>query len=254
MTAPKYRIRRLCRRMEGVGEGWYAEIGAVVKTNTGEVPYCVAGEYICAQVGRFLGLPVPPCGLMTVPGEDTTWFASLDFNLKEDSLPPVDAKKCVDLCPGSSAGVLLFDILVANPDRNEKNLSLDRSVQPCQLSVFDHGHALFGNLAGKGEFRLRRLQNELGITDEPPTEGVVRHCLLDLVPSAKLFAPWVERIAAVPDFLIDDLCDAVVGCPITTAEAAAAKRFLKHRRSNLKSIIQAKQAQFVAVNDWSPWS
>jgi hypothetical protein len=254
MGVPKYRIRRFARQMEGVGEAWYAEVGAVVKTNTAEVPYCVANEYICAEVGRFLRLPLPPSGLMTMEPDRTTWFASLDFNLRGDSLPPVDAKRCVELCPNESAGVLLFDVLIANADRNEKNLALNRSVQPCQLSVFDHGHALFGNLAGKGEFRLRKLQNELGVTDEPPTEGIVRHCLLDHVASAELFNPWLGRIAALPDFLIDEACAAVIGLPITPAEAAAAARFLKHRRDHLRMIVAAKQAQFVAVTDWSSWS
>lgn len=51
--------------------------------------------------------------------DERYWFASLDFNLTGITLLPVDVTQCVNLLPELSAGLLLFDILIANCDRHQ---------------------------------------------------------------------------------------------------------------------------------------
>jgi hypothetical protein len=86
----------------------------------------VPNELICAEIGRFLCLPVSPEGIIHAPNvtpED--WFASLDFNLTGTALPPVDTAACVASLPDPSAGLLLFDILIANCDRHRGSFAVD---------------------------------------------------------------------------------------------------------------------------------
>ena len=127
-------------------------------------PYCVPNEVVCGEIGRFLGLPVPPAGVVYTPKGDDLFYASLDFNLTGNALPPVNVTKCVSVLPRESAGVLLFDILIANSDRHGRNLSVDFSAKPPRMNIFDHGHALFGKDAGNGVARLEKLSDRLGVS------------------------------------------------------------------------------------------
>ena len=111
----------------GVSDGLTVSIHAVAKKNGPKAPYCVANEVVCGEIGRFLGLPVPPSGVVYPPTGNELFFASLDFNLTGNTLPPLNTTKCVQLLPELSAGVLLFDILIANSE-DRKNSSL-----PCDF-------------------------------------------------------------------------------------------------------------------------
>jgi hypothetical protein len=251
MAALQYRLISFDRQMGvGVAGSMQATISAVAKCNSPAVPYCVPNELICAAIGRFIGLPIPPCGLIHAPtAAVTTWFASLDFNLAGDSLPPVDPVRCFNELPRLSAGLLLFDVLIGNCDRHRGNFAVDFSVQPPRMSVFDHGHALFGYEAGKAADRLRDLRCRLSITGGAYTKGH-RHCLLDIIKTDDDFGDWISRIRSIPDFLVADLCQDAVGIGATEAESQLASDFLKYRRDNMRDIISNHQSEFRAIQQW----
>lgn len=162
----------------GVGEGRVVSVQAVAKTNTANVPYCVANEVVCGELGRFLGLDIPPGGVVYSPtGNPQLFYASLSFNLTGTSLPPVNTTKCVQLLPREPTGLLLFDILIANSDRHGRNFSVDFSQRPPTMNIFDHGHALLGKDAGQGIARFERLKDRLAISAGSRTQGN-RHCIL----------------------------------------------------------------------------
>lgn len=221
----------------------HGQLHAVLK-NSKSLKYCIPNEYICAELGRFLGLPIPPGGICVKKGHDPeVWYASLNFNLSATALPPVDPNICVTELPLESTGLILFDILIGNDDRHRNNLSLDLSNPSAKvLSVFDHSHAFFGPTNGKGIDRLARNKNLLSIGG---------HCLLKAIRKDDHFAEWIERIKALPNYLIDQVCNVTVPYGmITSAEAAAAKDFLKHRRTEIENIIKANKSEFAGISTW----
>jgi hypothetical protein len=248
----RYRIVYLGAALgSGVSDGRFVTVEAAAKTNTASAPYCVANEVLCGELGRFLGLPVPPGGVVYSPsGNHQLFYASLSFNLVGNALPPVNTTKCVKVLPELAAGLLLFDILIANADRHGKNFSVDYSVKPPMMNVFDHGHALFGKDAGQGVVRLERLRDRLAISAGSRTQGN-RHCILDQLDTDAHFGRWLDRIRSVPDFVVEDLCEELPGLGCTDKEAAAAEDFLKHRRSNLEHIVEANRNQFTGIQSWS---
>src|SRR4051794_17109144 len=101
MAGGRYRIIQFGSQLGvGVADSVYAEVSAVAKRNGGPAPYCVPNELVCAEVARFLCLPVPPAGVIHSPQAPTThWFASLDFNLTGNALPPADPADCYARLP-----------------------------------------------------------------------------------------------------------------------------------------------------------
>ena len=248
-----YRIEALGRQL-GIGAAGarYVQLSAVAKDNS-QAPYCIPNELICGELGRFLRLPVPPVGIVS-QASGAPLFASLDFNLTGNSLPPVNVAQCVQQLPRLSAGLVLFDIWVANCDRHPENFSVDFLSNPPQMNVFDHSHAFFGYAVGGGEARLVALQDRLGIswtTNNAVDSGQHRHCLLDVVNSDNEFAFWINRILAVPDFYIEEICRDAQPYGLTTQETNAAIHFLKTRRNNLETIIRDNRAEFTAIMNWS---
>jgi hypothetical protein len=252
MAAQQYRLMTYGQQMGiGVAGSLQVQLAAVAKTNGPNAPYCIANELICAELGRFLRLPIPPCGIVrTANALQPVWFASMDFNLTGNTLPPVDPARCYAALPRESAGLLLFDILTANCDRHRGNFAVDHSTSPPAMSVFDHSHALFGYVAGGGRGRLQDLRDRLGCSGGSRT-GPNRHCMLDVVSADTEFGGWRERIAALPDFFIEGLCRDTAELGVTTEEVEEAIGFLKHRRDNLSVIIQNHRAEFRAIQQWS---
>jgi hypothetical protein len=254
MPNAMYRIASIGRQLGiGVVGSRYVSVSAVAKENMDAAPYCIPNELICGELGRFLRLPVPPVGIVA-QASGGPLFASLDFNLAGNSLPPVDVTHCVQVLPSLSAGLLLFDIWVANCDRHPANFSVDFLATPPQMNIFDHSHALFGYAAGQGEARLNALRDRLGVswnTNNPVDSGRHRHCLLDGVDADTHFAHWLDRIQATPDFFIEEVCRDAQPYGLTSLEVNTAVGFLKHRRDNLRSIISGHRAEFSAIQAWS---
>jgi hypothetical protein len=227
-------------------------IQAVAKSDA-QSAYCVVNELICAEIGRILYLPVPPGGLLggavhngMSQGEI---YASLDFNLTGNNLPPVDPSRCVSVLPDESTGLLVFDILIANSDRHLGNFSVDFESKPPAMSVFDHSHAFFGYEPGKGLQRLQTLRERLGVSGGSKTHGN-RHCLLGTIRTSEYFPKWVKRVEEIPDFYIEEVCKEAGALGITAEEAAAARDFLIFRRDNIKDIILKHQDEFTGIKQW----
>ena len=252
MAVPQYRLISFDRQMGvGVTGSMQATISAVAKCNGPSAPYCLPNEMICAEIGRFIRLPVPPCGIIYAPSATVkTWFATLDFNLAGNRLPPVDPLRCVKELPELSAGLLLFDILVGNCDRHGHNFAVDFAAASPRMSVFDHSHALFGPDAGGAAARFADLSDRLAISGASKTRGN-RHCLLDVIASDAHFGNWFGRISSIPDFLIADLCRDAQELGATLVEANLAADFLKYRRDNLQKIVTDHRGEFRAIRQWS---
>jgi hypothetical protein len=234
----------------GITDGHGVTVPGVAKTNGNSAPYCVPNEVICGELGRFLGLPIPPGGVCYSPSSNhQLFYVSLDFNLTGNTLPPVNTTNCIKQLPYQSAGLLLFDILIANADRHGRNLSVDFSAKPPTMNIFDHGHALFGKDMGQGVARLQKLRDRLAISGGSRTQGN-RHCILDQIDTDAHFGHWLERIRLIPDFLVDDLCAELPGLGCSTNEATAAAEFLKYRRTNLEQIIVDNRSQFTGIRIW----
>ncbi|HTV40104.1 MAG TPA: HipA family kinase [Candidatus Sulfotelmatobacter sp.] len=198
---------------QGASESFWLELMAVGK-NTSKGHYIVANEYICARLGSFLGLPIPPFALLQQKGGSGLWFGSIDYCLTGQTLPPIDPAECVKEFPDISTGIILFDTWVANADRHEGNMNMDKSTgRPAQLNVFDHSHALFGSEDGKGIDRLNDLKDKFSIEggkNEPKVvtpylgaaAGQNRHCLLDALNTSDHFEKWHEKLDKLPDFFI----------------------------------------------------
>lgn len=252
MAVGKYRILALNGSLnQGVCNGYYANINAAVKYNCASAPYCVANEYICGNLGRFIGLPVPPCGVVYAKDMDEkNWFCSLDFNLTGESLPPVDPMECVRRMPDESAGLVIFDIFIANGDRHRRNLSMMCDGGKAAMNIFDHSHALLGARDGSGVARLNDLIDRLGISGGSETHGN-RHCLLNYISEAGHLNKWIKRVEQLPDYVIEDLCRDGVELGISADESSAAQNFLKNRRCAIADIIRANQDEFRSVTLWS---
>lgn len=252
MPHGKYRIIAFGRQLGiGVAGSQFASISAVAKCNSDAAPYCIPNELICSEIARFLCLPVPPAGIIHAPeASPTDWFASLDFNLTGDALPPIDPVRCAAELADLSTGLLLFDILVANCDRHRGNLSANFLVDPPEMNVFDHSHALFGFVESQGMQRLIGLRERLGVSGGSQTRGN-RHCLLDALTADEHFGKWLERISLLPDFLIEDVCNQAVGFGIDANEAGAAMDFIRHRRDRLSRIVDDNRSEFRGIQQWS---
>ncbi len=251
MAGP-YRIVALGEQLGiGVAESRYVSVQAVAKANGPQAPYCIPNELICGKIGRFLGLPIPPGDV--VRGQvstDQLFFASLDFNMTGNVLPPIDPTDCVARLPELSSGILLFDALVANCDRHIENLAMDASTSPPRLNLFDHSHALFGGQQVPATDRLTHVRNSLALTPGAWT-GVTRHCLLHAVQSDAHFGFWLDRIAQLPDFFIENACQAAVNLGITSDEAKTAVDFLRHRRDHMQTIVKDSRSDFRSITQWS---
>jgi hypothetical protein len=246
---PKYRVvYQEEEQVVGRGDGRYGTVQTFLKACSNTSPYCVPNELICGEIGRFLRLPIPPLGIVdSTVGHPRHLFASLRF--AEEVRPGVNPERCVASLPSLCAGVLAFDILIANEDRHDENLAVDSMSKPKTLYVFDHDVALFGWDKGGGKQRLTRLFTRLGVSGGTQTKGN-RHCFLDLINSAEHLLHWVERIRTIPTWFIAEICREAVGLGIDTGEADAAIEFLKYRRNSMDTIIQKQRAQFKAIHDW----
>jgi hypothetical protein len=166
------------------------------------------------------------------------FFASFDFNLTDNVLPPADPAACVKALPDLATGLIVFDVLIANSDRHASNLSLDDSVTPAQMNVFDHSHALLGTAKGNGEKQLN---------DSKTLFVANGHCLIPVLDTDQFFDKWYDRVARIPDFFIDEVTKDAEPYGLTANEVKTAAAFLKHRRDNIRPMLQANSSLFKAI-------
>ena len=236
-------------KRSATNDAWYLTHKSVAKENSDDSPYLVPNEWICSQLAQFLRLPVPPSALMRSGPTRKGMFASLEFGAKDSTPDDADIAACARQDAETCTGILLFDVLVANPDRHAKNLHVDDPAMPREITIFDHDRALFGIFAEEGIRRLTELRDRLGTSGGSQT-GQNRNCLMDALTTTEHFAKWTARIRSVPPWLIANVCDEVVQCGITREEADAAVDFLAHRSQLLNDIVWEHREQLKGIKMW----
>ena len=218
-----------------------------------ERPYRFANEYICGRIAHFLLLPCPPFAITFFEGQkglerkNEALFSSLDFDYERDAAPMADFDACVNCLGDLCAGILAFDIFIANADRVRKNIWCDDTLMPTRLLIFDHDYALFGEEKDGGIGRLLAVQTTLGLS--LADSGNDYHPFLSRIRSARALDKWLGRIHSLPKWFIRQVCQDAEKYGIKRSEANAAASFLTLRR-NLEPIILANRAAFEKITDW----
>lgn len=231
MSASRYKIWAVGQPVgDGVSGSIHVGIAAIAKkANTAE-PNIVINELLCNLLARSLFLPCPPGALLDNSGE--TYFCSLNFNLAGQSLPPTPIPTVIAEFPELCWGILLFDILVMNPDRHDRNLSYDRSTK--QIQIFDHSRA----------FLTLKETIESRIADNTGKLGFSGHCLKPEINTMDGFDHWAKRTKSIPDYVIEETVTAVCELGFPKDKRAIAVEFFKNRRNNIDSIVLNNLGEF----------
>lgn len=224
---------------------------AIHKTKWSGSPYCVPNEFIVAEIGHFLRLPIPPSGITYGDG-GLVLFSGLDFNFDKLQLPHIVPDLCWAALPELCTGVVLFDIFIVNSDRHDENLAVDNVARPTAMRVFDHDQALLGggDPTIAGVERLNKLTNRLGVTAGPVSRGNP-HCLLDEVDTDKHFEGWIRRIEAIPEWFLSEVCSEARACGLSKTEATAVSDFLVSRRNGFREILNSNKTLFTGIVNWT---
>jgi hypothetical protein len=234
---------------KGVNDQWIITSRSFARGNSDVSPYLIPNEWIATNLASFLRLGVPPCALMRKTKRSKRLFASLQFG--SGDAPPRDARpdRCVASLPEVCAGIVVFDILIANSDRHRGNLEVDDENNPTDIYLFDHDRAMFGAHRNHGKSRLRKQLNRLAIAaSSAPSDN--RHCLIDELTTAVHFGKWIERVSTIPNWFIEEICKDVVGSFISNSLAQCAIDFLKFRKNGVEAIINKNKDQFPQISDW----
>ena len=229
-----------------------ADTRGIAKTND-ESPYTIANEVIAARVGQAIGLPIP-AGVIAEDATRKLYYLSLDVSREGKALPPVIPADFAREEPRMTAGCVVFDVLIANGDRNVSNLSRDPAFTPPRVSVFDHGHALLGTNPPTGLDRLQLATGRLGCRDDSALIAS-NHVLLDQQIDAAELEFWVARVEALPSFVYDDACLSVATTPALHVDRAMAERvaaWLAGRAQRIGSLIWEKKDACPQIQ-WSLW-
>src|SRR5258708_8916443 len=100
----------------GATGAFHAQVSAICKKDGPQGQHYVANELVAAELGRILGLPVPPG--FVIMDSAAAWFSSLNFNITGVALPPIIAANFAATFPNETAALLAFDILIGNLDRH----------------------------------------------------------------------------------------------------------------------------------------
>jgi hypothetical protein len=250
-----YRITKiLSAHRGGINVAVDADIRGVAKTNEMS-QFTIANEVICARIGQTIGLPIPS-GVVAEDAAKTLYYISLDVSFEGKQLPPVLPEEFAREEAWLAAGVMVFDVLIANGDRNRRNLSRDPAFAVPRVAVFDHGHALLGTgpiLTGEG--RLTAARDHLGCVADAAGIAVNDSILLDQPLDARMLEAWVRRVKEVPDYVFEDICREITMVPnlhFWNATADLVISWLIARRDKLDQLIWDNQAAIPKVQ-WSLW-
>jgi hypothetical protein len=248
-----YRITELgAPTRGGMNAAIDVSIGGVAKTND-ECEYTIANEVIAERIGQTLGLPIPS-GVIAEDDSKRLYYCSLDVSKEGKKLPPVIPADFVRDETDLAAGVFVFDVLIANGDRNTSNLSRDPAFTPPRVSVFDHGHALLGTNPPIGPDRLRLATDRLGCADDS-AHIASDSILLDQALDPACMERWVKRVRQVPGYVFEDACTRVAQTPglnIDAATASTLANWLIKRAEGLGDLIWNNKGSLPAVA-WSLW-
>ncbi len=206
-------------------------IAGVAKKATATDPLIVANEVVCNALARALLLPCPPGA--TFEKESDKYFFSLDFGLAGQDLPPADPESVVSVHPRLSWGIIVFDSLIMNFDRHEKNLAHDAATNKVQ--IFDHSHAFLHAGVGDISATLQNAENQICIGG---------HCLAPEIDTEDGLQIWQDRVTRIPDFFIEGVMDAALSVGLPSDKKQECVNFMKRRRDRIGEIIRANMALF----------
>jgi hypothetical protein len=231
MSASKYKIWAIGAPVQdGVSGSIHVGLATVAKKANAAEPNIVINELLCNLLARGLFLPCPPGALMENASED--YFCSLNFNLAGQSLPPSPIPLVVTNCGVLCWGVLLFDVLVMNPDRHNRNLSYDRTYN--RIQIFDHSRA----------FLPLKATIESAMIDNTGKLGFSGHCLKNEISNMDGFDFWVARIKSLPDYFIEETVREICEIGYPSDKRSITIDFIKSRRNSIDSIIKNNIAEF----------
>lgn len=209
-----------------------------------EAPFAVANEFICSEFGRLVGLPIPPGALTrSAVKSSEVLFSCLDFECSYGSLVDAEADRCCDLLLKECTGLVLFDMIVANPDREHWNLKTDDSRSPTFIRVYDHADALFNNV---GIARLQTMPHLWSGLSWPLRPERDQHFLSNHLASGTHFAEWYHKFESIPKWQIENICQAARKGGISATEAKVARDFIDYRRLNIENIVKGNRGLFPA--------
>jgi hypothetical protein len=245
-------FRRKMTDSEGINAEytWRVRSEAIGKCKNPESPYLIANEWVSGCIGQFLRLPIPAFSLLRKKNRSTIMFASQSFE-KDVTPDDLDPDALYSANPVLCAGIVIFDIFIANCDRNRTNIKVDDADDPTVVRLIDHERALFYVYPKEGLKRLRRIesQNRLGVTDGSESRDEW-HCLLNLLDSWDNLIPWIQKVESIPDWFLDTICEEARRLTVTEAECNGLASFLKKRKSLLKDLIHQHRARFPKVTSW----
>ncbi|HEY0016241.1 MAG TPA: HipA family kinase [Longimicrobium sp.] len=221
-------------------ETFRTEAGIYAKMDT-PPPFAVANEYIAAELAQHIRLPMPPHFCAYIKRTTRPVFCSLSATLAGAKLPPIDPIIAMAEAPDLCAGVLLFDIWIANDDRHRRNISYQRERPPHKLTIFDHSHSLFYYT----DYR-RRHAGKLGIIGQ----FGARHCLLDVLPNPDYFDKWVARIKNVNNDYVKEILSNADSLGLPKHVQRDGYDYLLHRRDNIDALVRENKKLFRGVTDW----
>lgn len=261
-AAPPSHLYYVTRWLQPAGKGasnaQQVEMAGYAKTATSGNPFVVVNEFIAWKLGVVAGLPIPPGALLVNDQGDpaqVTWV-SLNYLPEFRLMPDVDPAAVVAAFPELAAGVIAFDYIIANTDRNAGNLALIEGSmlasggieQGKRLEIFDHSHAL----AYKPDANKTLIEHLSSIRDHFVING---NCLLPHVTSAGYLLAWAGRLQErLTDAVIREACweAPMITGELTNADAQALANLLRHRRDMVAKELHAHAADFKAIpaDDW----
>jgi hypothetical protein len=240
MPANKYKIWGAIGSpvFDGVSASVNVGVATIAKKPNVKEPNIIINELACNLIARSLFLPCPP-GILLDHGGDT-YFCSMNFNLAGQALPPIPVQTVLSRHPRLSWGIILFDVLMMNPDRHGRNLAYDRTSD--RLQIFDHSRAFLPLTADIDSI----------INDNAGKLGLVSHCLQSEIANWDGFDIWSERIKALPDFAIDETVSAICKIGFPSDKSRAAAGFLKSRRDGIDGLVTTNIGQFPKLQPLNP--
>ena len=224
----------------GVTNSNYVGVHGIAKSKSPNHPTVIANELVCSRLALALLLPVPP-GFLIKHDDGEIQFASLDFNLAGQSLPPANGAAIVASHPQLAWGIILFDMWVLNDDRHRGNISFDTSTKSVQ--IFDHSHTLFAK------------PNWQGLSALPAIGVPGRHCLAAEVTTTDGLDEWQANISAMPERYVRGVIEDVAGADygVDAATTGAMASFMIARQTQLSTLARAHHGVFPKMHP-AAWS
>jgi hypothetical protein len=242
-------IEKLSRaENEGLNDGRWLHHRSWAKSPESN-PYLLANEWICGNIAWHLRLPVPPLAIMRKSATSPRYFASLDYGTRETTATDMKATTFCDRQLSFATGIILFDILIANPDRHEKNLKVNDRDNPTRFHIFDHERALFGHQKRKGRQRLEQFNTaKLGFSLLKRNDEF--HKLAIAISSDSHFWTWASRIEKIPEVFISELCDEAKDLGVSVEEADMCEQFLCQRKNCIIDLVRKNMTFFANIKCW----